>query len=442
MARGRKPVRVRVRMYQVGFGDCFLISFEYDRAPKRGDPRKVRHVLIDFGSTRYATKGPNLEKIGKLIKTHCDELDVVVVTHRHKDHLGGFGITNASKIIEDLKPKLIVRSWTEDPKLAKTATRPRAKSRTLQAKLGEASSVVVEMERMMASLPSLRRRWSAQLKELKTLAFEALSNKDAVTKLEKLGKARGAKGIYVEFNDKKGRKDIESLLPGVDVQLLGPPTPEDHPNVARQRGDDEDEFWLSLGTTLGETFRAGKGAGRGGPSKSRTVKGAPGPVREVVDRMREQGLDTLLSIVRDLDDALNNTSVILLFEARGRRLLFPGDAQIENWEYALGKARISNRLKDIDLYKVGHHGSRNATPKSLFSLWEGNQRPMMALMSTKGDVHGHADADTEVPRETLVDALQGRMELHSTEDLPRGQNFLEVECDLESGEPFKVTSHD
>ena len=32
---------------------------------------------------------------------------------------------------------------------------------------------------------------------------------------------------------------------------------------------------------------------------------------------------------------MNNTSVILLIQACDRRLLFCGDAQIENWEYAL-----------------------------------------------------------------------------------------------------------
>jgi len=40
----RKPTRVELRSYQVGFGDCFLLSFVY------GDDDK-RHVLIDFGTT-------------------------------------------------------------------------------------------------------------------------------------------------------------------------------------------------------------------------------------------------------------------------------------------------------------------------------------------------------------------------------------------------------
>ncbi len=82
--------------------------------------------------------------------------------------------------------------------------------------------------------------------------------------------------------------------------------------------------------------------------------------------MRDEYAHSLLRIVRTVDDALNNTSVILLFEAGTRRLLFPGDAQIENWSYALkheDTADLREGLDQVDLYKVGHHGSRNATPE-------------------------------------------------------------------------------
>jgi hypothetical protein len=39
---------------------------------------------------------------------------------------------------------------------------------------------------------------------------------------------------------------------------------------------------------------------------------------------------------------MNNTSVILFFEVGSKKLLFPGDAQIENWSYALEDARDHN----------------------------------------------------------------------------------------------------
>ncbi len=60
-----KPVRARVRMYQVGFGDCFLLSFEYASALEDG--RSERHILIDFGSTRRPDEGGDPEEIASLI---------------------------------------------------------------------------------------------------------------------------------------------------------------------------------------------------------------------------------------------------------------------------------------------------------------------------------------------------------------------------------------
>jgi beta-lactamase superfamily II metal-dependent hydrolase len=68
-----------------------------------------------------------------------------------------------------------------------------------------------------------------------------------------------------------------------------------------------------------------------------------------------------------MDGALNNTSVILLMQAGKKKFLFPGDAQWEHWEYSL--QRDKKDLKNVDLYKVGHHGSLNATPKTLWKLF-------------------------------------------------------------------------
>ena len=44
-----KPTSVEVRSYQVGFGDCFLLSFVYSQTDRR-------HVLIDFGTTALPRK--------------------------------------------------------------------------------------------------------------------------------------------------------------------------------------------------------------------------------------------------------------------------------------------------------------------------------------------------------------------------------------------------
>jgi hypothetical protein len=127
--------------------------------------------------------------------------------------------------------------------------------------------------------------------------------------------------------------------------------------------------------------------------------------------------------------------------------LFGGDAQIENWEYALRAAPDHPHnlalLREVDVYKVGHHGSRNATPRTLFKLWEESatrDRPMYALMSTKAGVHGKTEA-TKVPRKTLVAAIDTRMTAErflKTTDLPRNSWYVELKADLTAGKAFAV----
>jgi hypothetical protein len=108
---------------------------------------------------------------------------------------------------------------------------------------------------------------------------------------------------------------------------------------------------------------------------------------------------------------MNNTSVILLLEVGKHKILLPGDAQIENWAYALSRPEWTQLLKDVNLYKVGHHGSLNATPKPLWGLFRnkgapGKQRRLGTLCSTKAGKHGSAGLGTEVPRRTLVEELK------------------------------------
>jgi hypothetical protein len=67
----------------------------------------------------------------------------------------------------------------------------------------------------------------------------------------------------------------------------------------------------------------------------------------------------------------NNTSIVLLIEWKGKRLLFVGDAEWDS-KFKEGKANGAwnvmwherkNRLNaPVDFLKIGHHGSENATP--------------------------------------------------------------------------------
>jgi hypothetical protein len=155
-----------------------------------------------------------------------------------------------------------------------------------------------------------------------------------------------------------------------------------------------------------------------------------------IQRMKEARAQQLFRVVTAMNNALNNTSVILLIEALGKKLLFPGDAQWEEWEYALEKN--APELKQVDLYKVGHHGSLNATPKTLWRLMTGgrdNAKSLTTLLSTVTDSkHGHEASNTEVPRRSLVKALRSKSDLRSTQVLERRTDlFIEHTYPAEGG---------
>jgi hypothetical protein len=205
----------------------------------------------------------------------------------------------------------------------------------------------------------------------------------------------------------------------VKVTVLGPPNLKQSDAIQSQRATDPDEFWHLQALA---SRRAAAAAALFKPRFRRKGDNPP-EVRWVLPRLDRLSAEALLEIVRILDDVLNNTSLILLFEVGGKKLLFPGDAQIENWSYALetakGKAGIRTRLKKVNLYKVGHHGSLNATPKTLWNLFErkgpaSKKDRLVTVLSTMAGKHGSKDRGTEVPRGPLVTALETESDLVTT----------------------------
>jgi len=424
------PKKLNIRTYHVGFGDCFLLSFEYG-------PNDEKHVLVDFGSTGLPDGTPKtrMMDIAKDIKARSGgKLTAVVATHRHKDHISGFETKASGKgtgdVIRGLKPELVIQPWTEDPDLATKATGPAdqqmgAGTRGFAAALSSMQDVA---SRAMAQTGRTR-HFSPELRQQFYFLGESnIQNPSAVKNLMTMGKKRN----YVYYGKNPG---LKSLLPGVDVDVLGPPTVKQTDSIKKQRSRDPDEFWhfwrfQAAAMLLAAPEGKGKEPAVLFPGHVRS-KGPrfPVDVRWLVYHARKSRGDQLLQIVRMLDKAMNNTSVILLFRVGKESLLFPGDAQIENWQYALSREPDRKLLSGVNVYKVGHHGSLNATPKSLWSLFKNRSKDardpkrLKSLMSTMEHKHGSEASHTEVPRAPLVSALRTNSELFSTQSLS-GNTFF------------------
>jgi hypothetical protein len=415
------PDKVSIRTYHVGFGDCFLVSFHYADAGER-------HILVDFGSTGLPDGTPpsRMMDVAHDIRDRCGgKLHAVVATHRHKDHISGFatqsGGSGTGDVIRALRPDVVIQPWTEQPDLAVDATAPDAH---------QASALGFMQEVAAGALAeAARANFDAAVSgQLGFIGDDNLPNLSAVKNLMTMAPDGGAR--YVCFGGDAG---LGAVLPGVDVRVLGPPTVDQSAAIRNEASKNKDEFWQfqALAMARGDSSAAGPGSASPVLFPSHVVKGPPYPVdtRWLIFHARARRGDQLLQIVRVLDEAMNNTSVILLFEIGDTLLLFPGDAQIENWSYALSKADVMAKLAKVNLYKVGHHGSLNATPKSLWKLFQHRSTDahapdrLVSLMSTMAGKHGHVEGHTEVPRSTLVTALKSETNLFTTEDLPAAGNF-------------------
>jgi beta-lactamase superfamily II metal-dependent hydrolase len=79
-------------------------------------------------------------------------------------------------------------------------------------------------------------------------------------------------------------------------------------------------------------------------------------------------------------------------------MLFPGDAQWGTWNSILTDASRSRLLENLTFYKVGHHGSHNATPVSFANRYiKGKVRAMIP--------YGLGAKWPTIPRQGLIDYL-------------------------------------
>src|SRR5262245_6824646 len=248
-----KPKKVSIIAYQVGFGDCFLMIIDYNDGSKR-------FVMFDFGTMAMpkslgVKRGEWLKKIANDIKERCNsQLDILVVTHRHQDHVLGFATDGtggrAGLVIKECKPRLVLQPWTEHPKLkidAKDASQSLVSAESVRK--AAARSHVLKLENIHAISASavnearnLRQFGLPAAGQVEVIGLDNVSNQSAIQNLANMG-ANG-KGLYLKNgHDVTLGPKIKNILPGVKIKVLGPPTLAERPEVGSEMDENDEEFW-------------------------------------------------------------------------------------------------------------------------------------------------------------------------------------------------------
>ena len=405
---------IRVRMYRVGFGDFFLVTVPGNDGPA--------HILIDCG-VHAADIGSINECIQDLKKTTMNRLALVILTHYHADHMSGFA-SNYDDFanFDHIGAVWITNRLADNAAASKFMLQLTSVAQELQLRLGARSDRDGEEAK--------RKVFNAIGIELGATGGDGGGGNATALKLLKQGFKCKPPVYYYQGGDTpklppelEGRITAEILAPSPKdsggefaasdnkkEQYLAAAGDNGIPDADRVQSFEK--AWPASAADYPENAFDEFDSGLTGRGEKRKKDGAV-KMEATLAKMQP---DVLAAAADKLDGTLNNQSLVVLFTCKSKKLLFVGDAQWGNWSYWLyGKAvfgadpGITTRARDIlgsiDFYKVGHHGSTNATPIPAVGALNKN---CAAMCSTATGAYGKPEKKTEVPRTALMDALEAR----------------------------------
>ena len=331
--------KLLIRAYNVGVGDCI-----YVRIPKaRKKSRKVDdfHLLIDCGSKGSPTE---LKAALDHLKTELPDeggkkrLDLLLISHEHEDHIKG-----------------IDPEWFADVKIENLWMSVAMNRDHPQARFAHQLH-----DRVADAMRGIAARGLALSPELADIVNRyGIENDRAVDALRTtLPANNGIKPLYVHADLKPAALKPKTLS-GATFKVLAPEF-------------DIDTFYLGeAGAEILHGLNASAGTLMEAPAAP-AAGAVPGNISASdFRRLQSRMMSSAFAFAKEEGEVVNNTSVILLIEWKGRRLLFVGDAEWNrayrekkrnfSWNTAW-QLRRDELGKPVDFLKIGHHGSINSTP--------------------------------------------------------------------------------
>ena len=384
----------RIRMYRVGFGDFFTLS-----VPAEGG---LAHILIDCG-VHAKDLGVIGDAVAKLKADTGGKLALVIMTHRHADHISGFA--KARDLFETFSVERVWMSGFEN--------RGDKQAMRIQAQI---AATAMRLQAALAAAPADDEH---VLMAGNALGVAGAGNDAALEMLHGFKTAAGEKtpvdyywagqpATLPPVLEKAGL-EAEILGPPQDPQLLAQMDNKAHQYLAGADGEEE-----APAAPFAPAYRV---AAFPWPPGFKSIF----PIEQVVANIHDAQTGIVAAAAQNADNSLNNQSLVVLFTFGGKTMLFAGDAQWGNWANFLfggpigtpGHTGLTKRAQDIlsnlDFYKVGHHGSTNATPKDVVDAI--GQR-CVAMCSTAIGAYGKEKSNSEVPRLPLIAALDAKTGQH------------------------------
>jgi beta-lactamase superfamily II metal-dependent hydrolase len=409
---------LKVRMYRVGFGDFFLVTVPTAAGEK--------YILIDCGVFKGTTGKGDLASIDDavedLYKTTGGQLALVIMTHRHADHIAGFSRTAR---FNDFKASMVWMPYWEqfnDAKDSPHSLQLAVEELSLQLALQFRGRGDADAQEALAQLSNATGiDFGAAPKAGKKLPPNAAA-------LDVLKNKLGDEGKNVRYYAAGDVPELPAELAGLSAKILGPPPQSAKAFIGLT------DLKKGVGQYLDSMTESDDGVKAISPFTGQWSDPTPHLYPEkdglgwpidyaaIVQSVEGAQPDMLAAAAKKVDTFINNQSLVVLFTFGDKKLLFVGDAQAGNWENWLYKldepvrdpskagpilAESQQILRTIDFYKVGHHGSTNATPIPVVEALskEHSANGFLAMCSTQPKVYGNPDKGTEVPRDPLMKAI-------------------------------------
>jgi hypothetical protein len=350
--------RAKVRMYRQGLGDCFLVTL---KTPRNGRYR----ILIDCGVIQGTPDASGiLDQVARdIAKASKGKVDLLIATHEHYDHIAGFAL--AEDRFKAIAFGQVWMGWTEDP------DDPVARS-LVEERQQALSALRLGVARLAAD--------GAQAAAEEAEGFLSFfgAGQGVTRKALEIVRAYTDKPKYVRPTD----PPVE-LPGGARLYVLGPPLDlkmlkKSHPSAGQAYGVDAVRLFLDdvapamagqAESPFGATYAIPMEAAMQAPFFREHYLDPAESRRRLDDAWR----GALTDLALKLDSDTNNTSVVVALELpdNGDVLLFVADAQMGSWltwadlEWEADGRKVTGAdlLKRTRVYKVGHHGSHNATLK-------------------------------------------------------------------------------